>query len=286
MVAIPPFSAHGAARFANGFYETTNDSNARQIVDVAGEKWRVGPRLVATNRFVEIVSRDNWNDHFQLSVCLPKKGGGSIPKLRKAARIVFPHNGEGWDVLLNVDDEWFALEFLNCDIEGAVGTWATVNGRKRAKRIAKCFALNPYLRRHPGHRIAVKFEPVTNSVPLGIPIKVRMTLRNVGTNPVHFHRGVHRDTECRYSFMVSRDGETLGETPRLGFGGIEVTKRLEPAAEFTEEVELDDWFRFHRPGSYSVKCLYDLLLLDPANPDRVIWTDLLGGELTFEIVGP
>ena len=74
--AILLLLAHGADGFANGFYETTDDSNGKQIVDVAGNKWRVGPRLVGTNRYVEVVSRDNWNELFQLSICLPGKSGG------------------------------------------------------------------------------------------------------------------------------------------------------------------------------------------------------------------
>lgn len=271
----------------DGFYETTNNPKARQIVDVHGKKWKVGPRLSFTNRFVEIASGDNWNQHFQLSVSFPKKGDGAIPPLqRRPIFLMHSDEQESWNVLLKIDDQWRCLELISSNVEGAVGAWLPVSGREDAERIARHFSVKLFLRQHPGHRVAVKFTATTNTVPLGNPVNVKMTLRNVGTNVVRFHRGLHRETSLRYSFLLSHEFETRGGKNQMGFGGFEVTKSLKPAEEFVEEVELTDWFKLTQPGRYWVKGMYDLILLDPSNSDRTLWIDTVSNEFSFVIGTP
>lgn len=240
-----------------------------------------------TNRFVEIVSTSNWNDHFLLRISLPKKGEDSIPLLTSSPQLLFqPENGKAWDVLLAIHGEWFPLELKPSNVDGAVGAWLTVKGRERADRIAAHFLVEPYLRRHSGHRIAAKFESPPGTVSVGEVVKVRMALRNVGKNIVHFHRGRHRETFRRYSFIATKFGETLVGKERLGFGGIEIITQLDPGRTFVDEVELNDWFEFKQPGKYSARCFYDLFLVDPVKPHRGIWADVASGRITFEIVRP
>lgn len=284
--ALAGASAHGAEAIEDGFYETSSDLKAPRIVDVSGMDWRVGPRLEVTNRFVDVISVDNWNERFRLGIALPKRGADSIPPLKSPPETLLYSDGQ-WNVLLTVDGHWYRLGLLRSETEGVVGDWLFVEGRGHAERIARHFSVKPYFRKHAGHQIAAKFEPLMSAVLPDHPVKVKMTLQNVGTKAVSFFRGLHRETHTLYSFVVTKDTKTLAGDVVLGWGGFDQSTWLKPGEKFTDEVDLNNWFNLTETGEYEVECFYALMLRDTVNAERITWTDAVGGYFEVAVVeGP
>jgi len=147
--------------------------------------------------------------------------------------------------------------------------------------MAQYFAVKPYLRHHPGHQVVARFEPAKESFTVGEELKVKMTIRNVGTNAVSFRRGEHRETFRQYSFLVSKDGKSVaGRTDLMGGGGFELYGHIPPGGEFVDEVDLKYWYDLRMGGNYSVRGFYYLLLLQGG---QCVWTDVVSDGFEIEI---
>lgn len=116
-------------------------------------------------------------------------------------------------------------------------------------------------RRHPGHRLAGRFEVLdASSAPEYLPI--RFHLANVGDVPIRFldgGRGANgRERDDRFRFEIERDGRVVDGIEVASFGGFAISRSLAPGEEQAFELDLADWCALGAPGEYCVRGGYEI----------------------------
>ena len=242
-------------RFANGFYSLRTDQSLGEKIDLDVKK-------------AELVSRDNLNTRFYLSVATP------FEKEERPTLVLLIDN------LRLPCTSWGVSE-------GKEKTYGFNVSGKDSRRVADYFKIRPEVRTHPGHRIATTFQTLREEYSLSEDIRVKLTIWNLGDSPLALmvggrNRGA-RDNQ--FSFNLSKNGtDTMPDVgDPIHFGGLAYRVVLKPNDKFEKEVELSKWFKVDREGSYVGLGSYFFEVVPAEGTYRVLWEDYATGEFHFLI---
>ena len=145
---------------------------------------------------------------------------------------------------------------------------AYVPGQELAERVAKSLGIKPRARQHPGHILVARWKPVKPWCQPGEPVVLRMEIENAGPKTVCFQDGGRQRgaRNNQFAFIAhSRHGHGPA-VPDTGdpqhYGGLGGHRTLGPGETFKKEVDVTKWFKFDKPGSYKLTCLYQTELFE------------------------
>ena len=166
-----------------------------------------------------------------------------------------------------------------------------------AEPVAALFGIEPQLREHPGHQLAVRFVPALLHAAaggqaadpvfqVGDEIAAVLEIKNVGKTPFSFmdggrNRGARNN---QFSFNCRHNGKALIDSgDARHFGGLAAARTIQPGEVFTKQVELSKWFRLDQSGYYDLTGSYYFDVVSGDGSMRTIWTDHATGEFQFRI---
>lgn len=155
-----------------------------------------------------------------------------------------------------------------------------------ADKIATHFHIKPVLRTHPGHQLIVQFKPEQQAYATNGSIWIQLHIRNVGSKDFTFLQGGrqrgHRDNQ--FAFSCEHFDRMLPDIGNpMNFGGIGSFAKIEPGKSHTVRVDLTKWFKFEKPGSYSLRGSYYLEIVNAVGDGKTIWEDIVADEFTLNI---
>jgi hypothetical protein len=165
---------------------------------------------------------------------------------------------------------------------------ASIKGTDTVIEIAKLAGAESQLRKHPGHKLAVKFESDKQVYDPKEKVMVTMSIQNVGDVTITFLGGLqYSNRDSDFDFTAIRDngrGKAILDKCDPGdFLGIGIDRTLKPGETFKKSVRLDERFKFEAGENYQITGAYHLWLVDPADERRTLWQDFAGGRCTILI---
>jgi len=174
--------------------------------------------------------------------------------------------------------------------DGKLNLGSVIHGVEAMRAAAKALKAEPQLRKHPGHKFAVTFEPDKASYRPGEPITLTMKIKNVGDQTVCFHDGGRQrgPRDNQFGFTAFRSGGFGKAVPDTGdptnFGGRGSYRVLKLGDVFSKTVRLDSWFKFKDADTYQVTASYRLAFHEPDGKRyRVIWDDFATAECRVRV---
>jgi hypothetical protein len=242
----------------NGFYYLT-------------EQGLLGDPVTLDIPKAELKSLDNFNSAFWLTIMTPDAEKEEPPFVLVVENQRYRNSGQG----VAGDGKFYDFNGIN---------------EKQARQIAKYLRIKPQVRSHPGYRLAVQFRTEKKNYALGEPVRVTMTVKNVGTNVLSFMaRGIVRRND-QFSFLATHNGRPLPARDRPTHAEWTQHRiQLKPQEEFEKEVELSDWFELDKDGQYTLLGAYYLEVVPNGGTlatCRTIWEDYATGRFKFRIIGP
>ena len=178
----------------------------------------------------------------------------------------------------------------NC---GSVQT--TIDDPEIIPDIAQYFHATVLKRHHPGEQMLVQFVPDKAAFKAGEPVVVKLHITNVGNKDFAFMEGGRqrgaRDNQFAFSAEVvgpkivggKMKGEMLPDTgDPMNFGGLAFPVVLKTGQSHDVPVDLTEWFRFEKHGSYNIRGSYYMEFINPGDRDLfTIWDDYACAEFTI-----
>jgi len=246
----------------------------------------LGKRLSpSVGRGVSLESLTNDNARFHLVV----DGFDPLPEAGRDERVALVVDGVVLRVRLpSQQQEQYATLVRDANVR----LGATVYTEDSARVLAKAYKIEPMLRKHPGHRLAVKWATEKREYAPGAAVNATMTITNTGTEAIRFTHGGQqrgaRDNQFRFVAQQGRAGKGL---PDVGdpnnFGGISRSITLKPGESYSATVELTKWFKFEKRDTYRVTGIFEMPLIDPKSDDGFrpeLWDELAVGEFVVRVV--
>jgi hypothetical protein len=250
---------------------------------------RAVPRSDNSDGTVQL--RDRLSDRLGKGTLVSRSNDNAMFTLKLEAAGPFPENASQKHFAVVIAGRCFPV-WGNSDrrADGTMDLETTVAGQAVAKGVAAELGTEPRLRHHPGHKLVVTFEPEKKSYRSGEPVKLVMTIRNVGDRELRFNDGGSQrgPRNNQFSFTAFRNygyGKALQDIgdPK-NFGGLVGSPNVRPGATFTKKVELDRWFRFDEPDSYKVTAIYRLPITELDSSQPVIWDDFAVADCIVHVV--
>ncbi len=267
-----------AGELKDGIYLAHYEGKGQRLKCADGVEIILGEEIGTTfGKTTTIRSMDNDNTQFYLDM----RDAGPVSE--KA--------GRGATVLIIAGVPLRVWGCSNRGPDGNMGFSCTIHGTAAAQKIAKHLKVDVHLRKNPGHRLEVRWTPEKESFRVGEKINLKMEIRNVGAEAMAFQVGGQqrgsRDNQFRFlAYRSAGGGESVPDTgDPEHWGGRGFLKILKPGETFSRTVELNDWFTFTEPDTYSVTGIYELAFYDPAaeRMGPVIWSSLAAGECLVRI---
>lgn len=111
---------------------------------------------------------------------------------------------------------------------------------------------------HPGEgagralNLEAEFEPWPSPAPLGVPVLVRLTLRNVGDEGMAVDLGPHREAAFRFEALTPGGDTEPGNWKMRGGPSAPGRVYLEPGDVYGQDLILARWLDLDRPGGYEI----------------------------------
>lgn len=262
--------AVGADSPDNGIYLREQGEPAPWIMSQDGQKLFFGSRQDIKVQKSELLSQDNANAGFYLSLTIPYDAAiDSSTYVLIVDGTAYRQSGSG------------ALQ------EKASSISFYIAGEEKAKQVAAYFGTPLLYRRHPRHNLLVSFTPAQQEFPVGVEVTVTLRIANVGKNSISFVKGgrnrASRDNQYVFSARYrGKQVEDIGSSDH--FGGMSVKYVLKPGQVFEDEIGLSRWFAFAEPGMYEVHGAYYLAFTDlDADSWRTIWEDYASADFLVVI---
>jgi hypothetical protein len=175
--------------------------------------------------------------------------------------------------------------------DGTVNLSTVIVGDDALKAISKVYQIEPSLRKHPGHRLAVSFQPDKESYKPGDAITLKLTIKNVAEETVCFFDGGKQrgPRDNQFSFIARKGGEggkaILDTGDPQNFGGLGSYRTLKPGDSFHKDVRLDKWFTFKEADTFTITGHYHLDFHEVGERQtyRVIWQDFATAQCVVRI---
>jgi hypothetical protein len=121
----------------------------------------------------------------------------------------------------------------------------------------------------PKDSFTVEYWPHQKSYPVASPVRVGITLTNVGKVPLTIYWGTHgggnypcRDTQL--SFTATLDGVAVAANPKpLPDGFISSPFVSKPNSDLKRSEDLTQWLQFKKPGKYLIEATYTVEITNP-----------------------
>ncbi len=288
--SLSPLSGHppqgakdhsaGAGKLEDGIYLWVADGPGTRVTRNDGAEVVLIRRISGAFGKAAMWSVANDNSRFQLSLKnvgpLKKEVEGGAPLAVVVGGVCLPAYGQS-----------------DLHPDGTLDLSLTLQGEKAAEKVAARLKVTPELRKHPGHRLLVRWTPDKESYRVGEPVTLKLEIRNVGKVPITFRVGGQqrgpRDNQFRFlAYRGSGFGRAMHDIgDPVNFGGISTNRTLKPGEAFTHSVGLEKWFTFLEPDVYRVTGLYQLELYAPNDQGsfgRVIWSDFATGDCTVRVM--
>ena len=125
------------------------------------------------------------------------------------------------------------------------------------------------LKAPPENAFRVDYLPHQKSYPTGGPVRVGISLRNVGEIPLTIGWGTHgggnytcRDTQL--SFTATLNGKPVPANPKpLPDGFISSPFVSKPASDLQRSEDLAQWIQFEEPGHYHIEAAWTVQIENP-----------------------
>jgi hypothetical protein len=268
-------AAAQAADIPNGIYAVKWKGEGQSVKITDGRTVVLGRRLTGKFGTATITSVANDNSRFQLN--LYDAGPFAAKELP-------------WPLAFYVDGVcglfWAHSELAP---DGTAELSASITGTNHAKTAAKKLGVKPALRRHPGHRLLTTFARPKPSYSPGVPVMLRMRIKNVGKGVVQFvdggqQRGARNN---QFGFIAfGPGGKAVPDTgDPLNFGGKGSFITLKSGEVFTKHVDVTKWFDFKKPGRYDITGMYELQVGGTQPFSRMVWDDHAVGRCAVTIAG-
>jgi|GEM_PF-6813677 len=190
------FAYGAAAQIPNGFYEQSEHLTTQTILSQDDVLIHVGEKYEPTGQKFSMWSQNNANSHFLLEFEVP------FDKKLETSRKVLIINGRAYRSGGGGSSQ-----------QKTSSMYFQVQGKEQAAEVAKYFALEPRLRRHPAHKLAVFFTPTQKQFSPGEEVKVVLSIKNVGSVPIAFMQGGKnrgmRDNQ--YTFSARHEGKPVAD---------------------------------------------------------------------------
>lgn len=272
-------------KIENGVYVLLpRDGEGKRVTLTDGSELKLGKRLSAhIGKATELTSQSNDNTRFYVRL------DDLDPKPPE------PISGTA----LVVDGVALHLGWLSRlgrgDMPGDRGiAGANVYSEEAAQVLAKAYKIEPKVRKHPGHRLAVKWTPDKREYLAGTAVNLTLTITNTGTESVRFTHGGKqrgaRDNQFRFVAQQGFEGKGLpdvGDT--TNFGGKVQSITLKPGESYSATVELTKWFKFEKQDTYRVTGIMEMPMIDANSKDGFapeVWDELAVGECFVRVVEP
>jgi len=246
---------------------TRNDTGAQLVL---------GERLTTKFGAANIHSTANDNSRFHVDLT----GAGPFPQAQLPGSMALIIAGRCFMIYSRSDPRQ----------DGKLNLGSVIHGEQAMRVVAKVLKAEPQLRKHPGHKFAVTFEPDKTSYRPGEPITLTMKIKNVGDQTVCFHDGGRQrgPRDNQFGFTAFRSGgfgkAVLDTGDPTNFGGIGTNRVLKPGEVFSKTVRLDSWFKFKEADTYQVRASYRLEFHEPGGKTYcVIWEDFATAECSVRI---
>lgn len=262
--------AVGADPPDNGIYLREQGDPAPWIMSQDGQKLFYGARQDIKVQESALVSQDNANSGFYLSLTVPYNAAiDASTYILIVDGTAYRQSGSGAS-----QEETSSISFY-------------IAGEDKARQVAAYFGTPLLYRRHPRHALLVSFTPAQQEFSVGAEVTVTLRIANVGTNQIAFMQGGRNRAERdnQYVFAARYRGkqvEDIGSSD--DFGGMAVRCILKPGEVFEDEISLSKWFAFAEPGMYEVHGAYYMAFVDPdADSWRTTWEDYASADFFVTI---
>ncbi len=254
----------------DGIYLREQGEPAPWIMSQDGQKLFFGARQDVEIRESELVSQDNANSGFYLSLTVPYNAAiDSSTYILIVDGTAYRQSGSGAS-----QEEESSISFY-------------IAGEDKARQVAAYFGTSLLYRRHPRHTLLVSFIPAQHEFPVGTEVTVTLRIANIGTNQIAFMQGGRNRAERdnQYVFAARYRGKQVDDIGSSDhFGGMAVRRVLKPGEVFEDEISLGKWFAFAEPGMYEVHGAYYMAFVDPdADAWRTIWEDYASADFLVVI---
>jgi hypothetical protein len=263
--------AFAANQPEDGFYlRILKDDTAKQYQDQDGLKFLLGEKQNLKIQSCEIISNNNENTMFHLSLTIPyEEKISSAWHVLFVGGIAYRQTGSG-----SSNKEILMMGF-------------NIAGQENIKQVSKYLNIPVHYRKHPQHNLLVKFTPAKEQYDAGEEVTAILRIKNVGDKAIKFVKGgrnrAARDNQ--YIFNAYLKGK---QVPDIGtnfhMGGLSVSPTLKPGEMFEDEISLSKWFSFNEPGAYEIHGSYYLDFQDPDSKIyRTIWQDCASADFTVKV---
>jgi hypothetical protein len=273
MMLLASANAFGGDQPADGIYLRADGAPAPGIRCQDGQEGFLGARQDLKIRKSELLSQDNANTRFYLSLTIPyDKTIGPSTYLLLVRGTAYRQSGSGTS-----GEETFSLSFY-------------ISGEDKAKEVSEYLAVPVHYRRHPHHTFLVSFTPTKEDFNPGEDVTATLHIRNIGSDAVAFMKGgrnrAARDNQ--YVFCTHRGGKQVEDIgTSYHFGGLAARRVLKPGDVFEDTISLSKWFSFAEPGMYEIHGSYYLDFKDPDSQSwATIWEDYVSADFMVTIKKP
>lgn len=154
---------------------------------------------------------------------------------------------------------------------------------------AAFFDAAPALRQHPQHKIRVWFESAKSDFEIGEEVIVTMKIENLGEKPLGFYQDVksYSFRDCQYKFTALSAGVNKNNVPCADQGDWMSSRKIIKPGEIYENTEnLCRWFKFDKPGIYSLNGSYKLEIysIESLPIPVTIWDDRASADFMVKII--
>jgi len=268
-----------ADELPNGIYSVADkDADSGTTVTRADTQSQIRLQTLLTKGFgtPSLVATSNDNEYFRLEL----SNAGPFPeKVKSIHQAVYI---EGVCVVLgsrtDLDEQRQST---------VIGFFSSI---ENARKIAEALSIKPQLRRHPGHKVFVRWSPSKTSFKPSEPIELTLTVENVGDPDINFVAGGSQrgSRDNQFAFIAhssSGDGKAVPDTGDPNhFGGPGSWVNLKPGESFTKSVDVSKWFQFSESGRYQLTCMYHIEMSSAqSDSNSPMWDEFLTGRCYVEI---
>lgn len=256
----------------NGIYAPSEDGSGRVVKTQDGFEARLGRCTNFPVRNSTVVSQNNENTLFYISIQVPYDPGllGGVWHTLIVNGTAYRQRGGGASA-----GEYSSLGF-------------NVSDADKARQIASYLKTSVRFREHPGHRFQVSIMPEKQVYQAGEEVRVTLRIVSLGWNTVAFVIHGHNLASQyeQYVFTVrhnERHIESLPYYPCLDC--LQGRQILKPGDIFEDKVSMSRWYAFREPGTYYIHGSFFLDFRDPVDASwfNSLWQDYASADFTVTV---
>ena len=264
----------------NGLYHSSTQENAPTIQLANGSSVRLGGKAIIQIFKARVYSLNNDNTNFLVSLTTADEGNNN-----KNLIVSGP-------VVLRVGDHGYSFAGGN----GYAGRYDEMQFQipndNEAKAAAQWLSVECTLRANPGYKIHPGFVPAKSEFHTNEPVLVKFVMKNLDDRTISCGRETHHRNSRNHQFDFQA---TFSDKPVADVGDAEDwgdfwgQLDLKPGEAIEEQIDLNRWFAFDKPGTYAIHGVYHLVFYQRGDtserymPWTVMWNDKASADFTVVV---